>query len=304
MGLTKNLGLLSKYISTDNNGYIGIGTAPSEKLTLESGNILLRTQGRVIFNRADNLISTQLYDSGAYFSLDNRNGNGFDFQSAGTSQVRITTGGAIRLFDGTLSGSGGFEFTSEAGFGARFQSTNYRFMGSNNSTEYFRVSSTGNVSIGTQTDNGNRLNVSGSANISGTVKANNLYPNNFASVTAGSPSGSTIPLGYSSMSVASLCDGQWRAILSNVNDVKAFCWVTMGDAASKDTASYQIALTSPGYGVNSMSNLTYSDNGWNTGSFALSYDTSGGYMRLLINTTSYYSSGNYSSGIIHFLRLE
>lgn len=95
MGLTKNLGWLSKYITADSSGYVGLGTTPTEKLTLESGNILLRTQGRAIFNRADNLIFTQLYDSGPYFALDNRNGNGFDFQSAGTSQMRVFQSGNV-----------------------------------------------------------------------------------------------------------------------------------------------------------------------------------------------------------------
>jgi virulence-associated protein VapD len=88
--------LTERFRIDGNTGNIGIGTAntPSEKLTLDSGNIKLGTQGRVIFNRADNAIFTQLYDAGAYFVLDNRNGNGFDFQSAGTSHMRILPDGS------------------------------------------------------------------------------------------------------------------------------------------------------------------------------------------------------------------
>jgi hypothetical protein len=51
--------------------------------------------------------------------------------------------GAINVKDGTLSGGGGFEFTSEAGYGARFQSGAYKFMAANNSTTYMTITSSG-----------------------------------------------------------------------------------------------------------------------------------------------------------------
>jgi len=63
------------------------------------------------------------------------------FSSSVTSPV-------VKLSDSTLSGAGNFEFTSEAFFGARFQSNAYKFMAGNNSTEYMRITSTGNVGIG------------------------------------------------------------------------------------------------------------------------------------------------------------
>jgi hypothetical protein len=77
----------------------------------------------------------------------------------GTERMRITSGGAINIKDGTLTGGGGFEFTSEAFFGARFQSNAYKFMAGNNSTEYMRLTSTG-LGIGT-TSPGTKLQVVG-----------------------------------------------------------------------------------------------------------------------------------------------
>jgi len=62
-----------------------------------------------------------------------------------TERMRITNTGALKFADGTLSGGGGFEITSEAFFGARFQSNAYKFMAGNNSTEYMRITSGGEI---------------------------------------------------------------------------------------------------------------------------------------------------------------
>jgi hypothetical protein len=80
-----------------------------------------------------------------------------------TERLRITSGGAINIKDGTLTGGGGFEFTSEAFFGARFQSNAYKFMAGDNSTEYMRLTSTG-LGIGT-TNPQVKLVVSNSGNL-------------------------------------------------------------------------------------------------------------------------------------------
>lgn len=58
-------------------------------------------------------------------------------------RIRITSIGAVRVYDGNLSGGGNFEFTSESGFGARFQALAYKFMNNTNATEYARLTSTG-----------------------------------------------------------------------------------------------------------------------------------------------------------------
>ena len=97
------------------DGKVGIGTtSPSEMLTID-GNILLKSAGGIKFNRTDNAIFTQLYDAGTYFALDNRNGNGFDFQAAGTSQMRITSAGSIGI--GTTSPSGKLDIIQANGNG-------------------------------------------------------------------------------------------------------------------------------------------------------------------------------------------
>jgi hypothetical protein len=165
--------------------------------------------------------------------------------------------------------------------------------------------SDGNVSIGTNSSNSNRLYVSGNIYSTDTLFARNVKPEPWASITAGSPSGATIPYGYSMIAIATPCDNNWRSILTNLNDTKAYFWVTLGDAASKDTANYFMSMTSPAYGVSNFGNVSYQDNGWNTGGFEFTYDNLGnGTHRLLVRCTSYYNSGNTAYGNIYFLRLE
>ena len=161
----------------------------------------------------------------------------------------------------------------------------------------------GNVGIGV-TNPTNALQVQGNVYSTDTVLGRNLQPFAFAGPVAGSPTGAGIPVGYSSMNISTLCDGNWRPIMTNINDVKGYFWVTLGDAASKDTGQWFMAMTSPAYGVYNFGNINYQDNGWNTGGFDFSYDTSGGSFRLLVRCTSYYSSGATAYGTIYFLRLE
>ena len=169
--------------------------------------------------------------------------------------------------------------------------------------ETFTLSSTGNLGLSV-TNPSHRLQVSGNIYSTDTVFGRNLKPEGWASVSAGSPSSAGIPLGYSTININSVCDGNWRTVLTNINDAKFFMWVTLGDAASKDTASYSFAMTSPAYGVSSMANLTYTDGGWNTGGFEFTYSSANGTHTLLVRCTSYYNSGNTAYGTIYFLRLE
>jgi hypothetical protein len=66
------------------------------------------------FYRADNAIYTRLYDAGSTFTLDNRNGNGFSFQSAGSNQFIINSDGAMG-FNYPILGSRSFMFRGVAG---------------------------------------------------------------------------------------------------------------------------------------------------------------------------------------------
>jgi hypothetical protein len=78
----------------------------SDTVTFNGSNNVVRSGNELRFNRSDNLIFTRLYDAGSFFALDNRNGNGFDFQSAGTSQMRITSGGNVGIGTGVTDPEG------------------------------------------------------------------------------------------------------------------------------------------------------------------------------------------------------
>ena len=161
----------------------------------------------------------------------------------------------------------------------------------------------GNTGFGL-TNPSHRVHVSGNIYSTDTVYGRNLKPEAWASVSAGSPSSAGIPLGYSSINISSLCDNNWRTILSNINDTKVFMWVTLGDAASKDTASYTWQMTSPAYGVANFGQVSYLDGGWNTGGFEFVSSNANGTYNLMVRCTSYYNSGNTAYGTIYFLRLE
>ena len=81
-------------------------------------------------------------------------------------------------------------------------------------------------------------------------------------------------------------------------------WVTLGDAPSKDMATYFISTTFPAYGVAAFSVTEYVDGGWNTGGFEFSLSGSGGNYSILVRATSYYNSANTATGNIYFLRLQ
>jgi len=74
-------------------------------LTLSAAGNRINSGNELRFYRTDNAIYTQLYDGGNAngFVLDNRNGDGFSFQSAGTNQLRIASTGAATFF-GTVAG--------------------------------------------------------------------------------------------------------------------------------------------------------------------------------------------------------
>jgi len=63
----------------------------------------------------------------------------------GTSSptTKLTVNGVIRLFDGSLTGTGGVELSSEAGFGFAAQSVAYKFRNQNNNATYVILDSDG-----------------------------------------------------------------------------------------------------------------------------------------------------------------
>ena len=86
---------------------MGSGAATfSSSVTIEGNNSTIRSGNELRFNRADNAIYTRLYDGGGAsgFVIDNRNGDGFNFQSAGTPQFRIAATGAATFSSSVTAG--------------------------------------------------------------------------------------------------------------------------------------------------------------------------------------------------------
>jgi hypothetical protein len=175
----------------DNGTNVGIGTTTlSEKVNID-GNVLLRSAGGIKFNRLDNAIFTHLYDAGTFFALDNRNGNGFDFQSAGTSQMRITSGGDIeikksdsRIRGGDASGrvilsnsdtSAYLTINGSSNGNSIALVTNQHIVFNSGASysERMRITSGGNLLINTTTDAGFRLDVNGTGRFSGALQISN-----------------------------------------------------------------------------------------------------------------------------------
>lgn len=213
--------------------------------------------------------------------------------------VNVSSYGTQQVFLAHGEGYGAYIDSGSAGN----SSSRYIFKAVSGGSARFTVRGDGNVGIGTESPS-HRLQVAGNIYSTDTVFGRNLKPESWAGISAGSPSSAGIPLGYSSINISSLCDNNWRTILSNINDTKVFMWVVLGDAASKDTASYTWQMTSPAYGVSNFAQISYLDGGWNTGGFEFTYSSANGTYSLLVRTTSYYSSSYTAQGNIYFLRIE
>jgi hypothetical protein len=88
-------------------------------------------------------------------------------------------------------------------------------------------------------------------------------------------------------------DGAWRKVLGSFNDTFGSFTATVSDTASGDVALYTYRITSPIYGVSSFSQTTYTEGGWNTGTFAFRIVAVGNSSyQLECQYQSYYSSAN------------
>ena len=271
-------------VTTDSSGhksmtlYLSSANAtPSQVLTIAGSNGNLSSNGSVF-------AASDLYTANAL----RFNGSGLN---ASDKKLYSPTDGELQWMTHSSAGAHAFSVSH--------QGTRYVYLDVSGNS-YLNG---GNVGIGI-TNPSNKLQVSGNIYSTDTVFGKNLKPEAFAGPAAGTPTSATIPPGYSSMTISSLCDNQWRPLMNNIGDVKAYFWVTLGDAASKDTANYFISMTSPAYGVSNFGNVSYQDNGWNTGGFEFTTDTSAGMYRLLVRCTSYYNSANTAYGTIYFLRME
>ena len=98
----------------------------------------------------------------------------------------------------------------------------------------------------------------------------------------------------------------WYKVLTNMHDMSFEFWTVVGDAASRDQASYSCNLTSPAYGVSSINQNYYHNGGWNTGSFNYRFvNTPGNSSQydLECQFSSYYSSSNVGTGYIYLRRV-
>jgi hypothetical protein len=87
-------------------------------------------------------------------------------------------------------------------------------------------------------------------------------------------------------------DGAWRKVLGSFNDMFGSFTATISDTASGDVALYTYRVTSPAYGVSSFSQTTYTEGGWNTGTFAFRILAVDNVYQLECQYQSYYSSAN------------
>ena len=94
------------------------------------------------------------------------------------------------------------------------------------------------------------------------------------------------------------CDGSWRTILSSINDSTFVLEGISGDASSKRSYKLIGAPTSPGYGVNRLSE-DYNTGAWNTGDIEFRLDGSHPNWNLQVKTTSYYNSSNSATIRFH-----
>jgi hypothetical protein len=165
----------------DSGTYVGINnTTPLAMLDVYIGSV-----GTYFRGGSDNVArqlkisSSTTTNAGDTHTIDAQSGTGnLVFATTSTERMRINASGAINIKDGTLTGGGGFEFTSEAFFGARFQSNAYKFMAGNNSTEYMRIESA-RVLIGQSTasisTNGWNLQTDGGGHASFAISNNEAF---------------------------------------------------------------------------------------------------------------------------------
>ena len=132
-----------------------------------------------------------------------------------------------------------------------------------------------------------------------------VYPGNVANYTGDVEGG--INKGGTQFWVFSIQgNNTWYKVLTNMHDMTFEMFTAIGDAGSRDQASYSVNMTSPAYGVSSLNQNYYHNGGWNTGSFEYRFVATPGnnaQYDLECRFTSYYSSSNVATGYIHMRRL-
>jgi hypothetical protein len=190
MGLTKNLGWLSKYITADSSGQIGIGCTPVEKFHVNSG------AGNVpaLFESTDPIAVVQFKDNNST-GLNGIGGqtNDLIFYSNNNINMRLNSSGNLGIGTASPTSIGGytaltvnsnsngsfidlnntdtnnFRLLSLPGGDVRLQSSSQMRFDTNGS-ERMRIFSSGNVFIGpSPSDAGYKLDVNGTGRFSGGI---------------------------------------------------------------------------------------------------------------------------------------
>ena len=132
-----------------------------------------------------------------------------------------------------------------------------------------------------------------------------VYPGNVANYTGDVEGG--LNKGGTQIWIFSIQgNNTWYKVLTNMHDMTFEMYTTVGDAGSRDQASYSVNMTSPAYGVSSLNQNYYHNGGWNTGSFEYRFVATPGnnsQYDLECRFTSYYSSSNVGTGYIHMRRV-
>ena len=95
------------------------------------------------------------------------------------------------------------------------------------------------------------------------------------------------------------CNNTWHDLLHSIGDSNGLFHGYSGDASSKNIFQYQYSLTSPGYGVNNLSQR-FMNGAWNTGSVSFQLRNNSGPWTLQIKATSHYNSSNNAGFRIMF----
>jgi len=281
----------NNFFTIKNNGCVGLGSVnPTESLYVGNINAGGADVSLGLQNTISNRISSiKFYDESGSNKINLSYDNG---SNRGTLSMGDADGEIIYVYDNAS--------TIKSGLGIDLS-------GSGRELSLFHSSSgtDGDISFGKRLEsNGSyteAVRITGQNYIEQTPISIGALNNSAVGTYGGGPASRMATQVYN---FTTLGDNTWRVLFSDFTYSTGFMYATVGDAASKDMASYAYAVTFPGYGVSSFSNISYTDGGWNTGAFEFRITSNGSNNHNLeVRFSSYYSSSNSATGWIKFERL-